>query len=60
MRQGDTALFLRAERHDDGRRTFRLVPGAPLPTSFGPDLYERIFGTAVETAATPPVHSRPA
>ena len=40
----DTALFLRAERLADGRRTFRLVEGEPLPTSYGEDLYRRIFG----------------
>lgn len=39
----DAMLFLRAERLDDGRRTFRLVQGEPLPTSFGKDLYEQIF-----------------
>jgi hypothetical protein len=38
-------LFLRAERLDDGRRTFRLLEGKPLPTSFGEDLYRRIFST---------------
>jgi DNA mismatch repair ATPase MutS len=37
------ALFLRADREADGRRTFRLVEGEPLPTSFGDDLYQRIF-----------------
>ncbi|MCL5884883.1 MAG: DNA mismatch repair protein MutS [Deltaproteobacteria bacterium] len=40
----DAALFLRAERLADGRRTFRLVEDAPLPTSYGEDLYRRIFG----------------
>jgi len=40
-----TALFLRAERLADGRRTFRLVEGEPLPTSHAEDLYRRIFGT---------------
>lgn len=33
------AYFLRAERE----RTFRLVEGDPLPTSFGGDLYRNIF-----------------
>lgn len=47
----DTALFLRAERLADGRRTFRLVEGEPLPTSYGEDLYHRIFGE-VRDAAT--------
>jgi DNA mismatch repair ATPase MutS len=37
------ALFLRAERLPDGRRTFRIVPGEPLPTSHGQDIYRRIF-----------------
>jgi DNA mismatch repair ATPase MutS len=41
----NAALFLRAERLADGRRTFRLVEGEPLPTSYGQDLYGRIFGT---------------
>ena len=40
----NAALFLRAERLADGRRTFRLVEGEPLPTSYGEDLYRRIFG----------------
>jgi DNA mismatch repair ATPase MutS len=37
------SLFLRAERLDDSTRTFRLIEGAPLPTSYGEDLYWRIF-----------------
>jgi DNA mismatch repair ATPase MutS len=41
-----SALFLRAERLADGRRTFRLVESEPLPTSYAQDLYRRIFGTA--------------
>jgi hypothetical protein len=40
----DAALFLRAERLVDGLRTFRLVEAEPLPTSYGEDLYRRIFG----------------
>lgn len=39
----DGALFLRAQRRDDGQRTFRLVEGEPLPTSYGKDLYRHIF-----------------
>jgi DNA mismatch repair ATPase MutS len=38
-----TALFLRADREPDGSRTFRLVEGEPLPTSYGADSYRRIF-----------------
>jgi hypothetical protein len=40
------ALFLRAERRADGQRTFRVPPGEPLPTSYGEDLYQQVFGTA--------------
>jgi hypothetical protein len=36
-------LFLRAERLADGTRTFRLAEGEPLATSYGKDLYRRIF-----------------
>jgi len=39
-------LFLRAERQPDGRRTFRLPAGEPLPTSYGQDLYRQVFGAA--------------
>ena len=39
----NAALFLRAERLADGTRTFRIVEGQPLPTSYGEDLYRRIF-----------------
>lgn len=42
----EDALFLRPERLPDGRRTFRVVEEAPLPTSFGKDLYDRVFGAA--------------
>ena len=38
------AMFLRAERLADGRRTFKLLEGGPLQTSFGKDLYNTIFG----------------
>jgi hypothetical protein len=38
------ALFLRAERLADGRRTFRIEEGDPLPTSYGQDLYRSICG----------------
>ena len=44
--QLDAALFLRAERESDGRRTFKLLEGEPLPTSYGEDSYRRIFGDA--------------
>ncbi len=40
----DGVLFLRAHRDEDGRRTFKIIPGEPLHTSFGKDLYIRVFG----------------
>ena len=43
-------LFLRAERQPDGHRTFRLLAGEPLPTSYGEDLYAEVFGAADQTA----------
>jgi len=38
------AYFLRAERRDQGERTFRIIPGKPLYTSYGEDLYNAIIG----------------
>lgn len=37
-------LFLRAERLDSTNKGFKLVEAPPLPTSYGPDLYKKIFG----------------
>lgn len=39
------AVFLRAERQADGGRTFKIIKGAPLETSYGKDLYNNIFRT---------------
>ncbi|WP_412066472.1 MutS-related protein [Rhizobium sp. SYY.PMSO] len=36
-------LFLRAERREDGSRSFQLNEARPLSQSYGVDLYERIF-----------------
>lgn len=47
----DSALFLRAERRPDGRRTFKLLEGEPLPTSYGPDSFRRIFGVDADAGA---------
>ena len=49
--QLSTALFLRAERQPDGQRTFKLLEGEPLPTSYGQDSYQRIFGAAPAAVA---------
>jgi len=51
LKSVDSALFLRAERGEDGRRTFKLVEGQPLPTSFGKDLFKRLGGWS--TVPTP-------
>jgi DNA mismatch repair ATPase MutS len=37
------AVFLRAEREPDGTRSFKLIEGEPLQTSYGDDLYREIF-----------------
>ncbi len=37
------AIFLRADRQADGTRTYKLAVGEPLQTSYGEDLYKRIF-----------------
>ena len=39
----DRTLFLRADRSEDGTRSFRLRERKPVPKSFGADLYHRIF-----------------
>ncbi len=58
-RRDDDALFLRAERRSDGRRTFRLVEGEPLPTSYGEDLYRRIFGVPPDPVRSAPLRQDP-
>jgi len=45
------AIFLRAGRQPDGRRTFQLAEGEPLQTSFGDDLYAKIFENAPDKPA---------
>lgn len=36
--------YLRAQRVENRERTFKVVPGEPLQTAFGEDLYQKIFG----------------
>ena len=43
VKHSPSTLFLRADRQEDGRRTFKLIEGEPLGTSFGQDLYCDIF-----------------
>jgi len=54
LQRMDTALFLRAERGVDGRRTFKLLEGEPLPTSYGEDLYRSVFGEVPDVAPAAP------
>jgi hypothetical protein len=54
----DSALFLRAEREPDGRRTFKLLEREPLPTSYGEDSYRRIFDSPEPAAASVAQKSR--
>jgi DNA mismatch repair ATPase MutS len=42
-KRGGKAFFLRAERQADGTRSFRILEGEPLQTSYGQDLYDKIF-----------------
>jgi DNA mismatch repair ATPase MutS len=44
QRAGEGILFLRAERLADGSRTFKMIEGEPLPTSYGQDVYRAVFG----------------
>jgi len=39
----ENGIFLRAERQTDTKRTFKLIEEEPLQTSFGEDLYDKIF-----------------
>jgi MutS domain V len=43
-KNGSDTLFLRAER----ARSFKLLEGKPLPTSYGEDLYNSVFGDSLE------------
>jgi DNA mismatch repair ATPase MutS len=49
--QMENALYLRAERQPDGGRTFKLIAGEPLQTSYGEDVYKTIFGTVISRQA---------
>ncbi|MDG7024685.1 MAG: DNA mismatch repair protein MutS [Nitrososphaerota archaeon] len=57
-RNAGEALFLRAERKPDGTRTFRILEGEPLSTSYGQDLYKQIFEVAEQTPTAPPLGVR--
>ena len=39
-----STLFLRAERRTEGQPNYKLAVAAPLPTSFGADIYYQVGG----------------
>ncbi|MGB9858282.1 MAG: hypothetical protein ACPLKX_09215 [Dictyoglomaceae bacterium] len=39
----ENVIFLRAERKEDGKRTFKILEGQPLLTGYAKDLYRSIF-----------------
>ena len=59
-RQSNDAFFLRAERLPDGTRTFKLIEGEPLETSYGQDLYREVFATQTEPLASDDLSVQPA
>lgn len=46
------AMFLHAERQADGARTFKLIEGEPSATSYGEDVYKKIFADTTDVAGT--------
>jgi hypothetical protein len=52
------AAFLRAERLADGTRTFKLVEGEPLETSYGEDLYGQVFAVGTEDGRSTTIPGR--
>lgn len=40
-------VFLRAERKEDGTRTYRIVPEEPKETSYAEDVYRKVFGQEI-------------
>ncbi|BAB59815.1 DNA mismatch repair protein [MutS] [Thermoplasma volcanium GSS1] len=41
--------FLRAERLDNGKRTFKILQADPITTSFGYDIFLKVFGESAKT-----------
>ena len=50
-------ILLTAERRDDGTRSHRVLPGAPLATSHGMDIYDQVFGDDFAGRLPNPAHS---
>lgn len=42
----NNVMFLRAQRKDDGSRTYKIEEGKPLKTSHGKDIYLKVFREA--------------
>ncbi|MEM3671218.1 MAG: DNA mismatch repair protein MutS [Thermoprotei archaeon] len=40
-------LFLKAERKEDGTRTFKIIPGFPSETSYAMDVFRSVFNESV-------------
>ncbi len=59
QQQRPDSLFLRVERLPDGRRTFRLVPGAPVPAGFAEDLSREVLDAPVVGPVVAPAASAP-
>ncbi|MGB6484285.1 MAG: hypothetical protein WBE86_12440 [Candidatus Acidiferrales bacterium] len=56
--KSESCIFWRAERRADGTRTFRIVEGEPLETSYGEDLYRQIFELDEQFENTQPSDTR--
>ena len=41
--RNEHALCLIAERKETGERTFRMIPGKPMKTAYGEDIFKRVF-----------------
>jgi DNA mismatch repair ATPase MutS len=52
-RRMEQAIFFRADREADGRRTFRMQEGEPIGTGYGEDLYRLTFGIDERSAGMP-------
>lgn len=50
--------YLTAERLPDGTRTYRIVPGILTNTSYGDDIYDKIFGQDEESSMIPDANGK--
>lgn len=50
----DRALFLRALPAADGSRSYKLIEAEPLPTSYGQDIFRKVFGAPTDVAEPRP------